>query len=132
MNTPLVQTLENEHKTIVSLLNEVSKVGVASPTGRDKLFKAKTLIINHLQKEERDLYPKLMADPKFAALAMTFSKEMAELSKTVIAFFDKYDDNNCDIEFARDVGRIAGALKLRITKEETQLYTAFNELSRAA
>ena len=132
MSSHLIQTLENEHKTIVSLLNDVCRLGISTTEGKEKLFKAKTLIIHHLEKEERDLYPKLLNDPKFARLAMTFSKEMAELSKTLIAFFDKYDESSSDIEFAQDVGRIMGALKVRISKEETQLYAAFESATKAA
>ena len=132
MSSSLVQNLQTEHASIVNLLDDVRKLGIASPEAKSKLFKAKTLIISHLQKEDAQLYPKLQQNPETATIAKMFSSEMAELSKAVIAFFEKYEGTESDMDFARDVGRIVGTLKLRISKEESQLYPAYDRLEAAA
>lgn len=119
----LTSQLKSEHKVILELLADAHKAGITNEGGKKKIRDAKTLIINHLKKEEVQLYPQIKNEERLAAM---FRDEMAELSKGVIQFFDDWDKGMDGIEFATRLGQIIGALRTRILREETQLYPAYD------
>jgi len=104
---------------------EAREAGITSDTGRQKIKKARGLIVAHLQKEDRELYPKLKT---VTTMGIDYQKEMVTLSQDVIAFFDAWETGELTgFELAKRTGSIVGNLRARITREETQLYPKYSE-----
>lgn len=123
----LVNTLKNEHRAIQDLLQEARQAGITTTEGRTKLKKAKALLLSHLEKEDRQLYPVLMNSGD-AALAGSFADEMRAISGQVVAFFEKYENGGDDFQFAVDFGKVLGLLNNRIRREEASLYRHYERL----
>ncbi|MBA1147613.1 hemerythrin domain-containing protein [Ectothiorhodospiraceae bacterium WFHF3C12] len=123
----LVNTLKNEHRAIQNLLQGASQAGVTTADGRAKLKKAKALLIGHLEKEDRQLYPVLLNSGD-AGLAGSFAEEMQAISRQVVAFFEKYENGGDDFQFAVDFGKVLGLLNNRIRREEASLYRRYEAL----
>ncbi len=132
----LVAELKKEHAALIAILGEVKAKGVGSKEGQQKLDLAKKGLLGHLRKEDERLYPALQkaaqGDEKIKRMLDGFAAEMAEVSKAALAFFEKYATGGDGIEFARDFGRLSGALSARIRKEETVLYAEYQRLCSAA
>jgi len=129
----LIEELKRDHKTIVNVLDEVGKLGISSKEGQQRLMDAKQGLLAHLKKEDDRLYPVLKsAAEKKQSLKQTldiFAKDMAEISKTAIDFFNKYAQGGSGLEFARDIGNLFTTLKSRIRKEEDILYKEYDILN---
>ena len=129
----LIEELKREHAVIAKILNEVSKSGISSAEGRQKLLDAKEGFLAHLKKEDVQLYPVLKkAAENNPALRQTldiFAKDMAGISTAAINFFGKYAHGGSGMEFARDIGALFTTLKSRIRKEEDVLYKEYDKLN---
>lgn len=126
----LIDELLDEHKKLFALLDEIRNISTQS--AKEKLLKSKNLFISHLNKEDIHLYSKFdeatLIGVKVPENVIQFKKEMIDISKEVISFFDKYRNNIDDkIQFARDFGTIYSMLKNRMNKEELQLYPIYNK-----
>jgi len=128
----LTEELKSEHATLVKILGEVKEIGVTSEEGQDKLMTARDGLLAHLGKEDEKLYPTLKersaSDDNLKNLLDTFAKDMDEISKVALGFFDKYQDGGSPIEFAKDFGALYGALANRIRKEESILYAEYDKV----
>ncbi len=128
----LVDELKKEHTVIVDALNQVKKLGFTSEEGQKTLFAAKSGLLAHLKKEDEQLYPILHnAAESNTDLKQTlniFAKDMDEISKAALGFFEKYSSGGAGLEFAKDFGKLFAVLANRITKEEQTLYKKFDEL----
>ncbi len=60
----LIEEFKREHSGILAILNEVKKLGIHSPEGRSKLITAKEFLLEHLNKENEQLYPVLRKGAK--------------------------------------------------------------------
>jgi len=102
--------------------------GITSEEGQMKFKKAKDLLLQHLQKEDDELYPLLTKNGASKAIADTFSEEMKAISKVAIDFFTKYENAQSGLDFAQDFGAFLGALGSRIRKEENVLYSEYDRV----
>lgn len=129
----LIDELKKEHATIADVLDQVSRLGVTSKEGQQRLIDAKNGLLAHLRKEDEQLYPVLnRAADKDARLKQTldlFAKDMTEISRGAMDFFGKYSQGGSGLDFAMDVGRLFTVLKSRIGKEEDIIYKEYNKLS---
>ena len=126
----LPDILRKEHAALLDVLKAVETAGINTAAGRGKLFDAKNLLVAHLQKEDRELYPLLdAAQGESQRTGRQFGAEMKKMSDGVLGFFAKYADGGSGLEFARDYGQLVGALRARIRNEELILYPAFEKLS---
>lgn len=123
----LINVLQNEHRTILSLLDDVASLGVGSVEGRKKLLKSKELILAHLHKEDAKLYPKLNKLEATHDVSISFENEMKEVSRYVLSLF-------CELEKSGDTEAVAiqfkdvrQRLRDRIAKEEFALYPLFEK-----
>ncbi|MGC9169023.1 MAG: hemerythrin domain-containing protein, partial [Desulfurella sp.] len=126
----LIDDLLKEHKKLFSLLDELHNIDKES--AKEKLFESKNLFLVHLYKEDKFIYSKFdEAKSKGVNVeenVLKFKEEMEEISKDVVNFFDTYKKGITDkIQFARDFGKIYGMLKIRMIKEETQLYPVYEK-----
>ena len=129
----LIDELKEEHTRITTTLNKVEKIGVFSKNGQDVLLSVKSALLSHLKKEDEQLYPVLHESAKKdRGLKRTldmFAKDMEEISKSVLEFFDKYSEGGSGMKFAVDYGRFFAALSSRIRREEDILYAKYNEIT---
>lgn len=125
----LIEDLKRDHVSLLASLTEVNRLGIVSKDGQDKLALVKNLLLSHLGREDRDLYPVLRAaaasDAKVKATLDSFAKDMDTISKAIMDFFDKYSGGGSGMDFVMDYGRISGALQSRIKREENMLYKEF-------
>ncbi len=130
----LVDELKKEHIIIVETLNKVKSLSIASEKGRNTILAAKSGLLAHLKKEDEKLYPLLNKaaenDPSLRKNLDMFAKDMDEISKAALAFFDKYTTGESSLDFVKDFGRLFATLSIRIKKEESIIYSKFNELEK--
>ncbi len=130
----LVDELKKDHSVITETLTNVKELGVTSEEGQKILLAAKSGLLAHLKKEDEHLYPVLNkaaeSDVDLKRTLDMFAKDMDEISKGALEFFDKYSTGGSGIEFAKDFGKLFGTLSTRIRKEETTLYKKYDELNQ--
>ncbi|MFZ5626133.1 MAG: hemerythrin domain-containing protein [Bacillota bacterium] len=130
----LVDALKSDHAVILATLNQIKEVGISSKEGRDKLLEVKNLLLHHLQKEDRELYPRLRraaeVDISLRQTLELFAKDMDEISRLAMEFFQKYAQGGAGVEFARDFGRLYATLGERIRREENIIYVRFQQLEK--
>ncbi len=130
----LIDELKREHSVLVSMLNKVTEFGTNSKERFDILFSAKTGLLEHVKKEDAELYPILKKtaekDEELKMMLDMFANDMNTVSKAAFGFFDKYSHGNSgsELDFAVDFGRLLGLLELRIRKEENILYPEFEKI----
>lgn len=127
----LIDSLKKDHIEIIDMLTQVKAAGIGSKAGKEKLFAAKQILLNHLQKEDTSLYPFLEKEAKnnsnLQETLGVFIKEMESISQKAMNFFDKYSTESNTIEFARDFGALVSTLSARIRQEEKILYLEYEK-----
>ncbi len=130
----LVNELKKEHSVIAETLTNVKKLGVTSEEGQKTLLAAKSGLLAHLKKEDEQLYRVLNnaaeSDVNLKQTLIMFAKDMDEISKGALEFFDKYSTGGSGLEFAMDFGKLYATLSARIRKEETILFQKYDELKQ--
>ncbi len=128
----LVDELVADHKVMAEIMNKVKTLGIGSQEGQKLLLSAKTRLLDHLKKEDRELYPVLNAaaenDAYLKSTLDIFAKDMDEITNNWMAFFKKYAAGGSGIEFGKEFGKLSGQYSQRVGKEERVLYTKYNEL----
>lgn len=128
----LVEQLKSEHVAIVGVLGQVKELGISSMEGKQKLIAAKESFLAHLRKEDAELYPVLRKaadnDPRLKQNLEMFAKDMDQISKATLQFFEKYTQGGPDADFARDFGTLFATLGARTRKEENILYQEYDKL----
>lgn len=130
----IVSSLKHDHGALRNVLEKVRLEGIGTEAGRRTLLTARTLFIEHIQREDRDFYPdfKRLAQEQGgqAETADHFADEMRDLGGQILGFFDKYKEGGSGMEFARDFGRMHAMLNTRLRKEEGILYAKYDEMAR--
>lgn len=132
----LTDKLRREHAAIIEALSTVSELGIGTKEGVAVLLGAKHLLLNHLAREDRELYPVLRrAATDNAELRKTieyFTHDMEAVSQTVLDFFAKYEKGGSGLTFGSDFGKLMAQLSARISREESRLYMLFDKLDHSA
>lgn len=130
----LIDELKGDHETIVSVLEQIRKLGIVTEEAQELLRAAKSGLLAHLAKEDKYLYPVLLKeaekDSALNRMLTRYAEEMTKISQAALDFFDKYASGGDTHEFARDFGRLMGVLGTRIRTEENFIYTRFDEISQ--
>ena len=122
----LTALLRAQHAQLHALFDDLQRLGLAGPEGRERLHKTRQAMLAHLKLEEDRLYPALEAHPTTAGLARRYACEMRQLTPALLAFFDTYHDSDADPRaFSRSLGQLLAVLQQRIRREEGQLYPAY-------
>lgn len=128
----LIDELKKQHTVIADTLNKIQSLGITTEEGQKTLLAAKKGLLAHLDKEDKELYPVLHkaaeSDASLKQTLDTYAKDMDEISKAALGFFEKYSTGGSGMEFAKDFGRLLGTLSNRIRKEESTLYKKYDEL----
>ncbi|MDH5185153.1 MAG: hemerythrin domain-containing protein, partial [Gammaproteobacteria bacterium] len=124
--TSLVSDLKNEHDKIVGVFGQIEKHGISSDEGRKLLLSIKSELLQHLEKEDEQLYPVLFKEAETDSLLSQdldrYSEEIHGLYKEALDFFDKYSSNGKNIEFAQDFRKLFSIIAFRIYKGESIFY----------
>lgn len=128
----LTSKLKNDHKVLVSALEEIKKLGIAHPDAPKKLVAAKAALLAHLKHEDVELYPVLKkaatTDTSMQSTLNVLAKDMETLAPAALDFFAKYEKGGNPMEFARDFAKLHSALANRIRREEESLYNMFDKV----
>lgn len=132
MSSKLVEELKKEHAAMVDTFDEVWKLGISNKKSRDMLLSAKELFILHLKKEEEKIYPVIRkaaeSSPHLQVVLDTLARDIEEISKSAIVFFDKYSAAGHDAEFEADFSTLYSRITIRIQQEEDILYKEYERL----
>ncbi len=129
----LVEELKKEHTVIVENFKEIKSAGITSKEGQKALFSAQKGLLAHLKKEDEHLYPVLNkaaeSDSNLKRTLDLFAKDMDGISKAAFEFFEKYSEGGSGLEFAKDFGRLYATFSQRMRKEESNIYSKYDELN---
>jgi iron-sulfur cluster repair protein YtfE (RIC family) len=126
----LLEELQNEHRIMLDILDQVRHLGISSKTGQDKFLSIRDLLISHMRKEDERYYPALRrAAENNEALKLTldyFARDMAVVSRRAMQVFDKYAQGGTEKDFAGDLTLLYMTLKDRIRIEEETLFKKYS------
>jgi iron-sulfur cluster repair protein YtfE (RIC family) len=121
----LLTALKTDHRTLLSLLDDVRNKNILPNSVRSKLQDARQLLDAHLQKEQDLLYPKLGESHASAKIFSVFTDELAWLNRVANGFFHKYPNGGSGAEFEKDISALNKVLKIHIDREEEQVYPVY-------
>lgn len=131
--TRLIQELKDDHIHLLSILKLAKINGFATLETRELLRSARTTLLDHLRKEDVELYPALRTaaakNPAIKETLDTFAKDMAETSKVAIGFFKKWDQGESDHDLSKEFGLLQAKLVSRIRREEELLYPLYEQIA---
>ncbi|MBT3878276.1 MAG: hemerythrin domain-containing protein [Candidatus Scalindua sp.] len=130
----LIEEFKKEHSEIIAILKEVKKLGIHSEEGRAKLMSAKEYLLEHLHKENEQLYPVLRKSAEHNKTLKNeldiFAMDPAYVSRVVLEFFDKYSGGVTDKDFKINFESLVASLNARIRNEEEALYQEYEEIKK--
>jgi hypothetical protein len=129
---PDLNQLRHEHAELTVIARQLSKMlSLDAPPPAQELhevrMKLTSALIRHLKTEDWVLYPRLLrsSDKRVALTARTFSAEMGGLSKDYGDYASRWGANAIEADwdgYRRETSEILGALKVRMVREERDLY----------
>ena len=130
----LIEEFKKEHSEIIAILKEVKKLGIHSEEGRSRLLSAKEYLLEHLRKENEQLYPVLRKKAEHNGILKDeldmFAMDPEYVSRVVLEFFDKYSGGVIDKDFQINFESLVAALNARIRNEEEALYQEYEEIKK--
>jgi len=130
----LIDEFKKDHSEIIDTLKEIKELGVLSEEGQAKLISAKESLLEHLRKEDELLYPVLKKEAehneKLKELLDVFAKDMENVSRVVMDFFDKYSEDVIDSAVTDEFEHLFAAFRNRIRHEEDILYEEYEKLDQ--
>ncbi|WP_422134167.1 hemerythrin domain-containing protein [Endozoicomonas sp. ALD040] len=129
----LIEEFKSEHVQISDLLLQARDIGIGNQKGRDLILSAKKILLAHLNKEDKLLYPVLREaaenDESLKSTLTDYALDMDKISAKVMIFFNLYENGDNTIEnFQQDCNNIIRALSKRISKEEAVLYKTYDKI----
>lgn len=128
----LIEQFIKEHNKLIDILEKAWKLGIASSETKEMLLNAKTLLINHLKKEDEKLYPVLNkaaeTNKNLATTIAIFASEMDKITKNVLSFYEELSKSKDDFKLSKSFGEFFALLKIRIRREENILYKEYKNL----
>jgi hemerythrin superfamily protein len=134
MASELIEELKEEHSELVGKLIEAKDLCVRSLAGQEKLLEVKKMLIAHLEKENRFLYPTLVEASREdenlrKALDVTY-KEIKEFMEVARDFFEKYSKGCEEMKFIVDYGMFFIMMRDMISREEDTLFSEYEKILR--
>jgi len=139
----LIEELKADHISLKQTLKKAADYHRPASERIRILVRAKAALMDHLEKENRELYPALRAAAEtnvdLSQVVNVFAKDMEQLAPQALDFFDKYGDLETVaasfltsvqnvIEFGAELERLIILLGLRIGREEKTLYPAYEQV----
>ncbi len=130
----LIEELRKEHSEILAILSEVEGLDNLSKEGKDKLMSVKTILLEHLRKEDVKFYPVLYKvvehNNSLKNILDLFAMDMENVSRVALEFFDKYSRGVLEKELQEEFERLIVALRNRIKNEEDILYIEHERMNQ--
>lgn len=128
-----IKLLKSEHKAIIATVSDIDDQQGGPSNVKDsvdKLNRITDVLFSHLEKEDKKLYPTLLANEHTVNIAKKYSYDMERLSCIAVDFFKRYCVNREGLkifveDFINGYSIFRGLLKVRIKREETELYPSF-------
>lgn len=128
----LISELKAEHQFLATRLKIVRSIGIKSVEGRDLLIAAKSCFLDHLKKEDEQLYPSLNKasenNEELKKSLSLFSEDLNNVTHIILDFFEKYTNTCSGEEFEKDFEQFYLAFAQRVSREERVLYPKYDEL----
>ncbi len=130
----LIEELRKEHSKILAILSEVEGLDILSKEGQSKIMSVKTILLEHLKKEDVKLYPVLYKvaehNNSLKNALDLFAMDMENVSRVALEFFDKYSRGVSGKELQEEFERLIVALRNRIKNEEDILYLEHERMNQ--
>ncbi|WP_404369805.1 hemerythrin domain-containing protein [Sphingomonas sp. MMS24-J45] len=121
-------TLSKEHEELEALANKLLvEVDAVSP-GKDLSslrWRLTHVLMVHLAKEDKVLYPRLLARPETRTVAKRFAEEMGDLGEAYKVYTAAWPIDRVEADwpgFGEATRKMMAALRRRIAREERDLY----------
>ena len=132
--SPLIEELRREHSEILAILSEVEGLGILSKEGQSKTMSVKTILLEHLKKEDVEFYPALYKvvehNNNLKNTLDLFAMDMENVSRIALEFFDKYSRGVLGKELQEEFESLIVALRNRIKNEEDILYLEHEKINQ--
>ncbi len=129
----LIEEFKKEHSEIIEALKEVEELGILTKEGQAKLMSVKTALLEHLKEEDEKFYPILRKEAeqnkKLKEELDIFAKDLENVSKVVLEFFDRFDKGVLGTRLLWDFETLIMVLRNRIMNEEIFLYGYFEKVA---
>lgn len=127
-----IKSLTDDHKYVLKSLKIIREKGIHSDEGKKLLFEVKDALLSHIKKEDDELYPVLQEAAKnntrFASLLKLYAEDMEIVTKAVLNFYKKDDENSSGFNYSIEFGKLFSILKTRIRREEDTLYKEYERV----
>jgi predicted restriction endonuclease len=128
----IINELKKEHAKIKESFKTIEKMGLFHKDARKELIKVKDLFLEHLKKEDEEVYPRLKIassnDEHLMQILNYFEDEAKLISKFTNIFFNKHSKQSSSEGFQREFKVIHSILLKRIEKEEELFLSEYEKL----
>ena len=125
--------LKRDHSVILGILDRVMEFSLSFDERRDELNVIKNKLLEHLEKEDKELYPVLWkvaeSDERIKSRLNVFARDMDKISEELFGFMTKHSSSANDEDFLADLGYVVSILKARIMKEENFLLREYDRVA---
>jgi Hemerythrin HHE cation binding domain len=129
--TKLIQSLKNDHRVIITLLNKSNNRNLTINERSAFLLTVKCLLTEHFNKEHRELYPVLMNNSNeddITETAGNFMNGLQSIGRIIDNFFIHNENNLDNLQTDSDFPKTLKLLESRIKKEEKELYPLYDSI----
>jgi len=130
----LIKQLKTDHDALRELSDQIFEYIVSDEKKMDFVNKFKGMILAHIEKEDKYLYPFLHKKAKNSSSLKSkldfFAKDWEETSKFALYYIDKYSSGKFDDDFTKDTAKLLSTLRQRMMKEEISLYSEYEKRSK--
>lgn len=128
----LIEELKQEHRIMLDILDQVKKLGIASPEGQEKLVSTRALLLSHMAREDREFYPALHraaeSNDELRRLLAYYARDMEVVSQKALDLFDRYCQSSGEEDFAGELTLLYMTVKDRIRTEEDVLFKRYEQV----
>ena len=125
----LITGLIQDHNSLKELLSEVYSYIVSEEKKIEFVQKLKTIVVAHIEKEDKELYPFLNkeaeTDENLKIKLDSFAKDWEAISEFATNYFAKYCEEKFDSQFTTDTAKLLSTLRQRMIKEEVSLFSEY-------
>jgi len=129
-----IQAWKAEHRYIAESLMGLRGVANDPHQCQRQLQEVKERLLSHLKTEDEILYPafreKAKEDLRAQCIVDLFEQDMANISREVLRFFEKYECIGDMGDFLKDLDVIIASLEKRIWNEENVLMDEYQRISQ--
>ena len=127
----LIKHLKTDHDALRELSDQIFEYIVSDEKRLDFVNKFKEMILAHIEKEDKYLYPFLYKEAENNSFLKSkldfFAKDWEETSKFALYYIDKYSSGKFDDDFTKDTAKLLSVLRQRMMKEEISLYSEYEK-----